>query len=120
MAISGVYDTADDVRASPLLAPVLPAAVGCDGCGAALPAPGAAASPDDPAVVLVHGDEDPIAPLGTAVRYRDALTEVGVDVALHAVGGAGHDGPALGAVVQEVLDDVLAGAAGDPSGDRRP
>lgn len=96
VGISGVYDTAGDVRETPMLATVLPVAIGCDGCGSVLPEPAPAVSADDPPVWIVHGVEDPIAPPAGAARYATALDEVGVDVTVSFVPGAGHDGEALG------------------------
>ena len=61
----------------------------------------AAASPvtyvtkDDPPFLIVHGDQDPLVPLGQSQELADALRAAGVEVTLEVVKGAGHGGPAF-------------------------
>lgn len=47
-------------------------------------------SSDDPPVLLLHGSDDPIVPVGDARVLADALEAVGVPVKLIVVEGAGH------------------------------
>lgn len=108
VGVAGVYDTAADVRSNPMLAPVLPDAIGCDRCPDGLPAPSRWATDDDPPVHLVHGDIDPIAPVASAERYADALRSAGVTTTIAVVDGGGHDGVGIRRVTRDVLDQLLA------------
>lgn len=47
-------------------------------------------SSDDPPVLLVHGDEDLIAPFNQSERFHDALVSAGVPASLIRMPGAGH------------------------------
>ncbi len=113
LSVSGIYDFGPDVAAAPLLAPVLPAALGCPAgsCDIAGLEPIAVVDPDGPPVTIVHGAVDPIAAPATAQRYAAALAAAGVPVDFRLVAGAGHDGEALGAVVRSVLADLLSTSA---------
>ena len=109
--VSGIYDFEADVRSSPLLAQVIPVALGCGPATCTVDAtraePARVAGLGDPSVQLVHGSDDPIAPLATATRYRRGLDDAGVPVTLTVVPGAGHDGDALGSAVSGVLALVV-------------
>ncbi len=110
VAISGIYDFGPDVVAAPLLAPVLPAALGCPvgSCPADDLEPAHVVRAGEPPVTIVHGADDPIAVVATARRYAAALRGTGVEVDLRIVPGAVHDGEVLGTVVRSVLADLLA------------
>ena len=110
LSVSGIYDFGPDVAAAPLLAPVLPAALGCPvgSCDTRDLEPLAAVSATGPPVTIVHGADDPIAVPATAQRYAAALRAAGVRVDLRLVAGAVHDGEALGAVVRSTLAELLA------------
>jgi acetyl esterase/lipase len=47
-------------------------------------------SKDDPPFLIMHGDRDPMMPLDQSKILRDALRNVGVEVKLQVVRGAGH------------------------------
>lgn len=50
---------------------------------------------DAPPHLLLHGDRDAVAPLEHSRALHDALVGCGATSALHIVGGAGHEDPAL-------------------------
>ncbi len=109
VAISGLYDFGPDVVSAPLLRPVLATAFGCPvgACAVDDLEPTRLVHAGEPSVTIVHGAADPIAAVGSARRYADALAAVGVPVDLRIVPGGHHAGDALGAVVRAVLADVL-------------
>ncbi|MGQ9576346.1 MAG: alpha/beta hydrolase fold domain-containing protein [Thermoguttaceae bacterium] len=45
---------------------------------------------DDPPLLIVHGDQDPVVPVHQAQLLYEALKKAGVEVKLHLVKGAGH------------------------------
>ena len=47
---------------------------------------------NDPPFLIVHGDRDPLVPIGQSELLRDALTGAGVPVTLYAVKGGKHGG----------------------------
>src|SRR5262249_50544251 len=47
---------------------------------------------DDPPVLMLHGDADPLVPLGQSELLLDALKKAGVEVELVVVKGGGHGG----------------------------
>ena len=47
-------------------------------------------SENDPPFLIVHGDQDPLVPLGQSELLRDALRAAGVPVTLEVVEGGGH------------------------------
>lgn len=49
-------------------------------------------SPDDPPVLVMHGDKDPAVPVIQSERFVAALKQAGVDTTYHVVKGAGHGG----------------------------
>ena len=69
-------------------------------------------SKDDPPILIMHGDADPIVPLDQSQRFYDALKKAGVDATLHVVKGAGHGfgGPEIEAVTAAFFDKHLKGA----------
>jgi acetyl esterase/lipase len=48
---------------------------------------------DDPPFLIMHGDQDPLVPLGQSQLLADALQKAGVPVTFHVVPGGGHGGP---------------------------
>lgn len=48
------------------------------------------ASADAPPTLLVHGTEDEVVPMAQSVRYRDRLTDLGVDADLFVAEGGDH------------------------------
>jgi len=48
-------------------------------------------TPDDPPMLILHGDHDPLVPLHQAVGLYDALRAAKVEVELQVTAGAGHD-----------------------------
>lgn len=49
-------------------------------------------SADDPPMLIVHGDQDPLVPLGQSELLLAALQKAGVSFRLHVIRGAGHGG----------------------------
>ncbi|MEP6667687.1 MAG: alpha/beta hydrolase fold domain-containing protein [Chthoniobacter sp.] len=47
-------------------------------------------TPDDPAFLIVHGDQDPLVPHHQSELLFDALKKTGVSVHFHTIHGAGH------------------------------
>ncbi len=70
-------------------------------------------SADDPPFLILHGDQDPLVPLGQSERLRAALEAVGVPAELRVLRGAGHGGPAFNApdVQQAILAFIGVNAA---------
>jgi len=50
-------------------------------------------SPDDPPFLILHGDKDPVVPIGQSRLLLEALQKAGVAVEFKVVEGAGHGGP---------------------------
>jgi len=50
-------------------------------------------SPDDPPFLILHGDRDPLVPVGQSELLHTALRKAGVPVTFHKIAGAGHGGP---------------------------
>jgi len=50
-------------------------------------------SPDGPPMLIMHGEDDPTVPVAESVIFHEALTEAGVDAALHRLPGQGHGLP---------------------------
>ncbi len=50
---------------------------------------------DDPPFLILHGDKDPVVPLGQSQILVEALKKAGVPVTLEVKKGAGHGGPAF-------------------------
>lgn len=48
---------------------------------------------DDPPVLILHGDQDPLVPLGQSEIFVEALKKAGVPCELVVVKGGGHGGP---------------------------
>lgn len=116
--VAGVYDFADDVRRSPLLAEGLRDAVGCRGetCSArARLEPARYADSLDPPVAIVHGTDDEIAPVNGAYRYAIALRAAGVPTSIRLVPGGLHRGGRLDATARAVLANALRQATVDRS-----
>lgn len=69
-------------------------------------------SPDDPSVLMVHGDQDPTVPLEQSEMFLSALSEIGVPAELVVVENGGHGfndvtgpiNPSLGEITQIVSD----------------
>jgi acetyl esterase/lipase len=53
-------------------------------------------TPDDAPVLILHGDADPLVPVGQSELLRDALKKAGVEVELVVIAGAGHGGAGFG------------------------
>lgn len=112
VAVAGVYDFGDDIRQSPLLAEVLPEALGCEPeeCPAGWVdslTPATHADAADPRTILIHGDADPVVPFRTAVDHAAALGQLGLAVDLVVVEGGDHL-DRLGPAVRTALDGLLA------------
>lgn len=66
------------------------------------------ATPDDPPFLIMHGDGDPLVPLGVSERLHAALQKAGVEVTFHVVNGGGHGGAAFSSRSStELLDRFL-------------
>lgn len=52
---------------------------------------------DDPPVLMLHGDADPLVPLGQSEILLDALKKAGVEAELVVIKGGGHGGPGFDA-----------------------
>lgn len=50
-------------------------------------------SPDDPPFLIMHGDKDPVVPIGQSRLLLEALQKAGVAAEFKVVEGAGHGGP---------------------------
>jgi dipeptidyl aminopeptidase/acylaminoacyl peptidase len=59
----------------------------------------------------MHGDADPLVPLGQSERFYEALKKAGVDATLHVVKGAGHGfrGPEIDEATAAFFDKHLKG-----------
>jgi len=68
-------------------------------------------SKDDPPILIMHGDQDPLVPLSQSQKFYEALKKAGVDATLHIVKGAGHGfrGPEIEQVTQAFFDKHLKG-----------
>lgn len=68
-------------------------------------------TPDDPPMLILHGDRDPLVPLHQAVGLYDALRSAKVEVELQVTAGAGHDAglakPEVQKTVQVFFDKHL-------------
>lgn len=62
----------------------------------------------DPPFLIVHGDKDPVVPLGQSQLLFDALKLAGVSVRLHVIEGAGHGKGFGGKEIQEMVADFFA------------
>lgn len=51
---------------------------------------------DDPPVLMLHGDADPLVPLGQSEILLEALKKAGVEAELVVIKGNGHGGPGFG------------------------
>lgn len=51
---------------------------------------------DDPPVLILHGDEDPLVPLGQSEIFMEALKKAGVECELVVIKGGGHGGAGFG------------------------
>jgi acetyl esterase/lipase len=62
-----------------------------------------------PPFLIMHGDQDPLVPLGQSELLHEALKKAGVDSTLHVVKGAGHGfgRDAAGKLVEEFFDRHL-------------
>ncbi|QEF97723.1 Carboxylesterase NlhH [Stieleria maiorica] len=69
-------------------------------------------TPDDPPMLIMHGDQDPGVPVDQSVRLAEALKKAGVPVQLEIIPGAGHGGkafqtPEVRAAVRRFLKEHL-------------
>jgi len=68
-------------------------------------------SRDDPAFLIVHGDEDRVVPINQSRLLHDALEQAGVSAHFHTIRGAGHGqgfgGPEIEPMVVGFFDRVL-------------
>ena len=62
-------------------------------------------SPDDPPILIIHGQEDPAVPYQQSVRLKEALDRAGVPATLVGIPAAGHGGAAFQS--DEVREQVL-------------
>ena len=53
---------------------------------------------DDPPVLMLHGDKDPLVPLAQSELLLDSLKKAGVEAELVVVKGNGHGGPGFASV----------------------
>ena len=73
-------------------------------------------SADDPPFLILHGDRDPLVPVGQSELLCEALRKAGVEVTFHKIVGAGHGGPQFNtpvvrAMVLAFLDEHLKAPA---------
>jgi dipeptidyl aminopeptidase/acylaminoacyl peptidase len=61
---------------------------------------------DDPPLLILHGDADPLVPLGQSELLRDAYQKAGLACELVVVKGGGHGGP--GFATAENRDRIAA------------
>ena len=63
----------------------------------------------DPPFLIMHGDNDQLVPLGQSVLLAKALIDVGVEVTMQTIPGAGHEGPEFrNADSQRLVEEFLA------------
>jgi len=64
---------------------------------------------NDPAFLIMHGDNDQLVPLGQSVILAKALIDAGVEVTMKTIPGAGHEGPQFhNAENQRLLEEFLS------------
>ncbi len=68
---------------------------------------------DDPPILIMHGDQDPLVPFGQSVIFHEALQNVGVDATLYRVRDGGHGGkgflePAAAKAIWDFFDRHLS------------
>ncbi len=73
-------------------------------------------NPGDPPFLILHGERDPLVPVGQSAILFDALRKAGVQVTFHRIAGAGHGGPdfntpVVRAMVLAFLDQYLKPAS---------
>ncbi len=76
-------------------------------------------SPDDPPILIVHGNQDMTVPYDQSVRLHDRLTRTGVDSTFITIDGGGHGGfasRALNERVRAFFDKHLRGEPAEISG----
>jgi acetyl esterase/lipase len=71
-------------------------------------------TPDDPPVLIFHGDQDPVVPVGQSHILHRRYQALGLNSQLYVIEGAGHGGNAFSddirfALIKDFLDDQLAG-----------
>jgi dipeptidyl aminopeptidase/acylaminoacyl peptidase len=64
------------------------------------------ATADDPPFLILHGERDPLVPVGQSEILFEALRKAGVKVTFHKIAGAGHGGPEFSGPVAQAM--VLA------------
>jgi len=76
-------------------------------------------SADDPPFLIVHGDKDPVVPIGQSQLLFDALKKAGCSVQFHTIHGAAHGqgfgGPEIEPMVQRFFDRTLHTKDSDPT-----
>lgn len=86
---------------------------------AGLAKPVAYVSQDDPAFLIVHGDEDPTVPINQSQLLYDGLKMAGVSVHFHTIKGAGHGqgfgGPEIEPMVSAFFDRLLKAESVPPN-----
>lgn len=80
---------------------------------------------NDPPFLIIHGDSDPVVPLGLSKALFDDLKKVGVRVRFHTLRGASHGGPGFSApeitqMVTAFFDNNLKGKSGTASPSAEP
>jgi acetyl esterase/lipase len=70
-------------------------------------------SKDDPPILIVHGDKDPLVPHNQSEIFHDALRQAGVDATFHTVKGGGHGfrDAEVDRMVEEFFDNRLKAGA---------
>ena len=64
---------------------------------------------NDPPFLIMHGDIDPLVPLGQSVLLAKALIDAGVEVHMKTLAGAGHGGREFGtADSQRLMEEFLS------------
>jgi acetyl esterase/lipase len=61
-------------------------------------------SRDDPAFLIVHGDEDPVVPINQSQLLHDALERAGVNSHFHTIKGGGHGQGFGGAEIEPMVN----------------
>lgn len=77
---------------------------------------------DDPPMLIMHGDKDPLVPLAQSELLRDALQKAGVEVKLDVIKGAGHGfmSPRIARTVVDFFDAHLKPAKSETPGNAEP
>jgi acetyl esterase/lipase len=74
-------------------------------------------SPDDPPLLIMHGDQDPVVPVTQSQVLHERYRQAGLDSELHILPGAGHGGRSFkDQQTHQWIREFLIKHLGDPAG----